>query len=53
VCFGVRADIDAGAALVVAGCVVGDVAVAHCWGWWAFDFLVEIGWAWLSWLGLG
>jgi hypothetical protein len=30
VCFGVRADVDAGAALVVAGVVVGDVAVAHC-----------------------
>jgi len=30
VCFGVRAEIDAGAALVVAGLPVGDVADAHC-----------------------
>jgi hypothetical protein len=33
VCFGVRADIDAGAALVVAGLPVGDVADAHCVRW--------------------
>lgn len=46
VCFRVRADVDAGAALMEAGLPVGDVADAHC-DFLEFFFLIE-----LSWVGL-